>query len=61
MIDFVEEIRINLEKAQEEEVLSTMVMILEFYLSKYHRDLGTTMTLIRKGLKEYQRLLEEEK
>lgn len=59
MENFVDEIRIKLEQAQEEEVLSTIVMILEFYISKYNRDLNKVLDLIKKGYFKYKQLLKE--
>lgn len=58
-MDFVEEIRKELDKYQEEEVLGIIVMILEFYLTKYNRDLGQTINLIKKGYKKYLDFLNE--
>lgn len=58
-MDFVEEIRKELDKSQEEEVLGIIVMILEFYLTKYNRDLGQTINLIKKGYKKYLDFLKE--
>lgn len=52
MVDFVDELREQLEKSQEEEILSTIVMILQFYTYKYNRDLNSTITLIKKGYKK---------
>lgn len=59
MINFVDEIREQLEKAQQEEVLSTIVMILEFYTSKYNTNIDTTLSLVKKGYKKYLELLKE--
>ena len=59
IVDFVDELREQLEKSQEEEVLSTIVMILQFYTYKYNRDLNSTITLIKKGYKKYIELLKE--
>lgn len=56
---FIDTIRKQLDKAQEEEVLSTIVMILQFYTYKYNRDLNSTITLIKKGYKKYIELLKE--
>ena len=58
-MDFVEEIRKELDKVQEEEVLGIIVMILEFYLSKYDRNLDKTINLIKKGYKKYLEFLKE--
>lgn len=58
-MDFVEEIRKELDKVQEEEVLGVIVMILEFYLSKYDRNLDKTINLIKKGYKKYLEFLKE--
>lgn len=58
-MDFVEEIRKELDKSKEEEVLGIIVMILEFYLTKYNRDLGQTINLIKKGYKKYLDFLKE--
>lgn len=55
----VDTIRYWLEDAQEEEVLSTIVMILEFYMSKYKRDLNKVLDLIKRGYFKYKQLLND--
>lgn len=60
-MDYVDEIRFQLEKIQnEEEYLSIIVMILHKYFSEYpKRDFNNTISLIKKGYYKYLDFLKE--
>lgn len=57
--DFTENLRQRLDNAEESEILSVLVMILQFYTEKYNKSLNDTITLVRKGYKKFLELLEE--
>ena len=44
---------------EESEVLSVIVMILEFYTYKFKKDFSSTLSLIKKGYKKYLEILKE--
>jgi hypothetical protein len=49
----------RLQNLEEEEILSVIVMTLGFYINKYDRNLERTISLIKKGYKEYGKILKE--
>lgn len=57
--DFTENLLKQLNNAEESEILSVLVMILQFYTEKYNKSLNDTITLVRKGYKKFLELLEE--
>lgn len=59
-MDFVEEIKKILDNSQEEEVLGVIVVLLEYYLTRFDRNLEKTISLIKKGYKKYLNFLKEE-
>lgn len=49
-----------LEDLEESEILTMIVMALEYYTKKYNRDIGSTTKLIKKGYKKYLEYLGDE-
>lgn len=55
----VNSIRNMLDDMEESEILSIMVMILEYYTTRFDKNISTTLTLLKKGYKKYLEFLEE--
>lgn len=48
-----------LEDMEESEILSTIVMILEYYTTRFDKNISPTLTLIKKGYNKYLEFLKE--
>ena len=55
----VNSIRNMLDDMEESEILSTIVMILEYYTTRFNKNISPTLTLVRKGYNKYLEFLEE--